>query len=71
MSIHAKNELYPLAIPTIQLGAQRKIGVPAQRDLTGSWTYQLNGSIDPGDAAFMADRKYGIVFSAAHFRARL
>jgi len=55
MSIHAKNELNPLAIPTIQLGAQRKIGVTAQRDLPGSWTYQLNGSIDPGYTAFMAD----------------
>jgi len=37
MSIHAKNELNPLAIPPIQLGAQREIGVSAQRDLTGTW----------------------------------
>jgi len=61
MSIHAKNELNPLAIPAIQFAAQRKIGVPAQRDLRGMWTDQLNGSIDPGDTAFMADRIAGPV----------
>jgi len=56
-----KMNFYPLAIPTIQLGAQRKIGVPAQRDLTGTWTDQLDGSIDPGNTAFMADRIAGPV----------
>jgi hypothetical protein len=61
MSIHPKNELNPLAIPTIQLGAQRKIGVTAQRDLTGTWTYQLNRPIDPGYTAFMADSVAGPV----------
>jgi hypothetical protein len=45
----------PLAIPTIPLGAQRKIGVTAQRDLTGTWTDELDGPIDPGNTSFMAD----------------
>src|SRR5271165_3050024 len=61
MSIHAKNELNPLAIPTIQFAAQRKIGVTAQRDLTGTWTYQLNRPIDPGYTSFMADNIAGPV----------
>jgi len=48
MSIHAKNELNPLAIPAIQFAAQRKSGVPAQCDLRGMLDGPLNGSIDPG-----------------------
>ena len=36
MSIHAKNEFNALAIPTIPVRHQRKIGIPAQRDLCGT-----------------------------------
>src|SRR4029077_16616619 len=67
MSIHPKYELNPLAIPTIQLTAQGKIGVTAQCDLPGAWTYQLNSSINPGNTAFMADRIAGPVDQIKHF----
>jgi hypothetical protein len=60
MGIHAKDELNALAIPTIQLGAQGKIRVPAQRDLARTWTEPPNGSIDPGYTPFMADRVAGL-----------
>ena len=68
MSIHAKDEFDPLAIPAIQLGAQGKIGVPAQSDFTGMWTHQLDGPIDPGHTAFMTDDIAGSVDQIKDFR---
>lgn len=39
MSIHAKDKVDPLAIPSVQLGAQREIGVHTQSNFTGMRTH--------------------------------
>src|SRR6476646_1348343 len=67
VGIHAKNELYSLAVPAIQLGTERKISVTAQRDLCGTGAQQLNGPIDPGYTAFMADHIPGTVDQVEDF----
>src|SRR6476619_6161032 len=67
VGIHVKKELYSLAVPAIQLGAERKIGVTAQRDLCGTGAQQLNGPIDPGYTAFMAEHIPGTVDQVEDF----
>ena len=59
-------QIKPLQGHSDPIADVREVASMEGRD-SGMWMGQLNGSIDPGDTAFMADRIAGPVDQIKHF----